>query len=95
MEVSAVNQTAALNKQFARVLFGACAITVLYVLVTYLITMKARRNIFRGTFMKKFADEHQKAFNVPKAPELGYPDTGNGRFSKQLNYFSWFKFNNA
>ena len=45
--------------------------------------------------MKKFADEHQKAYNVPKAPELGYPDTGNGRFSKQLNYFSWFKFNNA
>ena len=45
--------------------------------------------------MKKFADEHQKAFGVSKAPELGYPDTGNGRFSKQLNYFSWFKFNNA
>ena len=32
---------------------------------------------------------------MTKAAQFGYPDTGNGRYSKHLNYFSWFKFNNS
>ena len=57
--------------------------------------MAARLNVFRRTFMRKFDDEHQKAFNLPKAPEFGYPDSGNGRFAKQLPYADWFKMNNG
>ena len=44
--------------------------------------------------MKKFEDEHRKAFGTFPA-KLGYPDTGNGRYSKALPYKDWYMFNCA
>ena len=45
--------------------------------------------------MRKFDEEHQKAFGLPKAPQYGYPDSGNGRYAKQLPYADWYKMNNG
>ena len=45
--------------------------------------------------MRRFDEQHLQAFNLTKAPEYGYPDSGNGRFAKQLAYADWFKMNNG
>lgn len=45
--------------------------------------------------MQQFDREHGEAFNGEKPAGLGFPDTGNGRFSKMLPYKDWLKFNNA
>ena len=46
--------------------------------------------------MEQFEKEHREAFPEDLAPNAsGYPDMGNGYYSKKLSYASWFKFNNA
>ena len=46
--------------------------------------------------MNQFNEEHCRHFpEVRKAPSLGYPDTGNGRFSAKLNYAQWIEMNNG
>ena len=46
--------------------------------------------------MRQFDEIHKQAFpEKTKAPEFGYPDTGNGWYSKQLPYEDWFNFSNA
>ena len=87
--------SAVVNKEISRVLFGACAIVTLYVLTVYFFTMAARLSVFTKDFMKKFEEDHKKAFNLTTAPEYGYPDSGNGRFAKKLAYADWFKMNNG
>ena len=58
--------------------------------------MRARITIFRRRFMKQFDEIHKQAFpEKAKSPVLGYPDTGNGWYSRKLPYHEWFKFNNA
>ena len=74
------------NKELSRVLFGLSTIVTLYLLTTYFSTMAARIRVFKRDFMKRFDEDHKKAFNLPTAPEFGYPDSGNGRFAKQLPY---------
>ena len=86
---------AVVNKELSRVLFGLCAIVTLYLLTTYFFTMAARLSVFTPSFMKNFDEDHKKAFNLPTAPEYGYPDSGNGRFAKRLPYQDWFKMNNG
>lgn len=43
--------------------------------------------------MSKFDEIHEREVGG-KAPALGYPDTGNGRYSNDLSYADWFSFNN-
>jgi len=43
--------------------------------------------------MSQFDEIHEKEVGG-KAPALGYPDTGNGRYSAKLSYGDWFSFNN-
>lgn len=46
--------------------------------------------------MKKFEDEHAKAFpDRPKPPQFGYPDVGCGRYGKALSYKDWYAMNNG
>ena len=46
--------------------------------------------------MRQFDKEHSEAFpHLSKAPDLGYPDTGNGYYGKRLPYAEWFKMNNG
>ena len=39
---------------------------------------------------RNFGEEHRKAFGPDSKPsKQGYPDTGNGLYSKKLTYFGW------
>ena len=44
--------------------------------------------------MKRFNNIHNAEIGQEKAPLLGYPDMGNGRYSVDLDYGQWFSFNN-
>ena len=85
-----------LPTEFVYVLIGGFAIVLNYVLTMYLFTMKARIQSYRRRFMKQFDAEHAKAFpGKQKAPQYGYPDCGNGRYSAKLPYADWLKMNNG
>ena len=58
-------------------------------------------NMSRGkTFTKEFMEsnfggDHAKAFDGAPPRKEGYPDSGNGWYSKKLSLAQWFEFNNA
>ena len=54
----------------------------------------SRRKTFTRDYMDRFSEEHRRALNSWKAPNLGYPDMGNGRYAADLTYKEWFLFNN-
>ena len=85
-----------LPKEFQLTILLVFSMALLYVITIYFVTMRARIGIYRRSFMRQFDEIHKKAFpGKTKAPEFGYPDTGNGYFSKKLPYADWFKMNNA
>ena len=60
------------------------------------IVVPARSKAFTPEVMEKFLKEHQEAFGESEKPSAGgYPDMGNGRYSKELSYSAWYNFNNA
>ena len=74
----------------------ALFITLQYIFTIYAFTMRARIQVFTRKFMEQFDAEHRAAFpNHEQAPKFGYPDTGNGYYSKKLPYADWFKMNNG
>ena len=85
-----------LPKEFVHTVVVVLSLIFQYILTTYLVTYRARIGAFRGRFMKQFNAEHKKAFpEKEKAPEFGYPDSGNGRFAKKLDYKDWFEMANG
>ena len=44
---------------------------------------------------EKFAKEHAEHFPGERAPFMGFPDAGSGRYSDTLSYKDWYTFNNA
>ena len=60
----------------------------------YFFTMAARLKAFSKEFMAQFNEVHREAFGKD-APEYGYPDTGNGRYAKNLSYEMWVRMNNG
>ena len=76
-----------ISKPFFWVLFLVMAIALQYLFTIYFVTMRSRLSAFNKAFMQQFNDEHSKAFpGQTKAPEYGYPDTGNGRYGMKLAY---------
>ena len=64
--------------------------------VTVLVVVPARKKIFNNDHMKeKFAKEHAAAFPGQRAPFMGFPDIGSGRYADSLSYKDWVTFNNA
>ena len=55
--------------------------------------MIRRIQIFDYRYMRLFDQIHEKEVGG-KAPRLGFPDMGNGKFSQDLTYSDWFNFNN-
>ena len=85
-----------LPKEFVMTAVIVMGLVLQYIVTIYAVTMRARITAFRGHFMKQFAEEHKKAFpNKVRAPEYGYPDTGNGRYGKKLAYPDWFNMGNG
>ena len=97
MKITAVPESQFdIPKEYKWVLLVVCAILLQYALTMYFFTMRARIQVFRRSFMRQFDEEHAKAFpGQEKAPEFGYPDTGNGYYGKRLPYDQWFKMNNG
>ena len=62
----------------------------------YMVTMRARIQVFNRKFMEQFDEMHREAFPGQDAsPKYGYPDSGNGFYSKKLPYADWFNMNNG
>lgn len=54
-----------------------------------------RKRIFNQAFMEReFGDDHKKATGE-RIMEGGFPDMGNGWYSRRLSYKDWYDFNNA
>ena len=68
-----------------------------YNFLLYFYVMRYRvAHAFTGSHMKKFAEIHSSEHPGQKfAPRHGYPDQGEGRFSKALPYKQWFLFASA
>lgn len=65
------------------------------IIIGFLFPPRARLRIYTSTYLKNnFGEEHLNAFGK-EIPSGGYPDTGNGYYSKNLSYEEWFQFNNA
>jgi uncharacterized membrane protein YecN with MAPEG domain len=65
-------------------------------LIPFVHTVRVRSRVFNKEFMEQFRSEHTEAFpNDENPPPIGFPDMGNGYFSKKLSYKDWFEFNNA
>ena len=50
-----------------------------------------RRRIFPKEYMEQFNRQHQAEMKSD-TPVGGYPDMGNGFYSKKLSYHDWFEF---
>merc|ERR1711879_216661 len=58
--------------------------------------MGARKKYLSAENLKTFEKDHHTALpDQPKIHDLGYPDTGNGRYVKGLGFETWYHFNNA
>ncbi len=83
-----------LSKEHLRVCLGACLLGIQYLFGNGYFVMGARSRVFNKEFMKQFNEQNQKDFGGDAA-DMGYPDTGCGRYSKKLNYADWFAMNNG
>jgi uncharacterized membrane protein YecN with MAPEG domain len=83
-----------LGSEFGWVIFAALAIIVECFIVGGTIG-RVRGRLFTQEFMdKNFGDEHKKYFNE-SISKGGYPDMGNGLYSRKLDYGQWLEFNIA
>ena len=66
------------------------ALTVLHYTIVGMTTGRGRA-VYTQEFMdEKFGKEHEEAIGS-KIGAGGFPDTGNGRYSMELNYADWMK----
>ena len=77
-------------------MIAICSLLIQYAATMYFLTMAARIKVFTKEFMAHFAETHANAFpKRPVPPQWGYPDTGNGFYSKRLSYKDWYNMNNG
>ena len=81
---------------YSLVILGNLLIGLQYLFFIYLYVMTSRLSTLTGKFMKQFTNLHREHFGKDSLPpNMGYPDTGNGWYSKKLPYADWLKFNSA
>ena len=56
--------------------------------------MKLWETYFNKEIMDRFASDHKSSFNETPS-KYGYPDMGSGRYSRELSYGDWYRFNVA
>ena len=61
------------------------------------IAVPARKKAFTKEFLnKKFDKKHRESYpDQDISGQLGFPDVGSGRYSKELSYKGWYDFNNG
>jgi uncharacterized membrane protein YecN with MAPEG domain len=73
---------------------GLLVMGLQYVAIGQMVDIK-RRQLFSKSFLEKhFGAEHKKATGQ-EIQEGGYPDTGEGRYSKKLTEDQWLELKNA
>ena len=76
------------------VLLVAVIIVTFCLLIGLILVLNKRKQVFSKEFMEtNFNEIHENAFKN-SLPGLGFPDNGNGFYSKKLSYKAWFEFNN-
>ena len=80
-----------LPKENAHLFIAMLATAILYVAVSMFVTYRARMKAFNRGFMRQFDEINAKTFPGKKAPQFGYPDSGNGYFGRKLPYADWYK----
>lgn len=80
-----------ITKDFAAPVFVTLALSFQYFIITMVVPMRARAKNFPYHWLKaNFGEDHQEAFGT-KIPDSGYPDIGDGRYSKKLSYAQWLE----
>jgi uncharacterized membrane protein YecN with MAPEG domain len=80
--------------EYGYVVFAAIAIIVECFVIGGTIG-SYRKRFFPKEFMEKeFGEEHKKYFGT-EIGQGGYPDMGNGLYSRKLSYQQWYEFNVA
>lgn len=65
------------------------------ILIGFVFAGRVREKIYTKDYLEKnFGSEHLKLTGREIAAG-GYPDSGNGWYSKNLNYEQWYEFNNG
>lgn len=84
-----------LPNEYGYVLLSAAVMGLSVILVGFIFAGRIRGKIFTEEYMKKnYGSEHQQVTGK-EIPKGGYPDTGNGYYSRNLTYAQWYEFNNA
>ena len=82
--------------EYPMIVLACVAVCFQCYFVAMAVVVPARKKLFNNQFMKdNFAKEHANAFPGQRAPLMGFPDIGAGRFSDALSYKDWFNFNNT
>lgn len=82
-------------ENYGWVLFIELLIVLQLLIMTYSVVSPARIKTFTSKFMNEnFGEEFREIFKRDPDP-MGYPDMGNGRFSKKLPFADWYAFNNS
>ena len=73
-----------------------CLMICLLCTFSFIPGTRLRGKFFTEEFMTRFRNEHRAAFGPASSPSKnGYPDAGNGWYSKKLPYAQWYQLNNA
>ena len=85
-----------LPQSYNYVIWTAVAIAIECFFIGFIIPGRKRGQVFTQEFLEKnFKEIHEAAFPGQALPKGGYPDTGNGFYSRKLSYKEWFEFNLA
>ena len=85
-----------LPDNYSYVLLVTLVLNVQNMMIGFVMGGGGRKDSFsRDDFMgRNWAEEHKKACGEStEVSKQGYPDTGNGRYSKKLSYRAWFTYN--
>ena len=78
-----------ITPQYGYVLLAISALAFECLLIGFLVVGKVRKEVFSERFMKEnFADIHSQEIKE-EIKAGGYPDTGNGNYSRLLSYSEW------
>lgn len=84
-----------ITQDYGYVLLCAAVMAFSIILIGFFFPGRARGKIFTEEYLKQnFGAEH-KNMTGKEIQKGGYPDTGNGYYSKNLSYAQWYEFNNA
>ena len=84
-----------LPAEFGWVLLTALLMGLSCILIGFFFAGRVRGQIFTQEYLKEnFGAEHQRVTGE-EIKKGGYPDSGSGFYSRNLNYEQWYKMNNG